>query len=958
MNNSETRNDESAISNRDWAQKITNLLKSAASIFVRSGKKQIEHLFWNKKCPFCNSDVNRLPTDVKFTTCKNCNQIIYVKRHNDLIKLITEEEENDIKLHKSIDFTEISFDEYREIKNRFLLKNGDNYQRKELLLYIYSELIERELNKKEFGLLPLIYESKASLVKDNPGEYSENQRQYWIALIQREKQRFGEDKVAVIQLNGKECPNCREISKRKYYLMDDAVNRIQSLHTECLSEECGFIVLFLYSSEFFYRFVITEELIKKQAEKYLKTKNRYLSNSTSDISMFSLSYWIKNSGNVISKGDRICTINLYDMSLNTPLLIFDNFTVYSPENGLLEVIHQNGVRYGLKQKVLLCLIHKDFSESDISQLKRKRFINISNIEDDRFSGMKNIGWKSVMGQHINKKYQEIDFDDCIELKSNESTEKLCFTFNNLNSQDYLLIRYSYKDFRLSTASKIIFLFNNAETVEFILKDKPYEHSKGYDDNRQIVFYEAKIPTSLDKIEIFKNQPLTGWRIEVAKTSKIITGILQNADIQFGIQNFASDYLEIVQRETSTNHQPLQITTNNKEYISYNFPKSDNLKQYEDGNAQSELDNLDKNKEQILNILKDFDLEIDSISASIGPTVTLFEIIPAKGVRIAKIKSLEEDISLSLSALGIRIIAPMPGKGTIGIEIPNKNPQIVSLKSFIDSDRFQNSGFELPIALGKTIDNKPYLIDLTKMPHLLVAGATGQGKSVGLNVIITSLLFSKYPGEILFVLIDPKKVEFSVFNDLKDYYLFQHPRMKNAILTETDQIIEMLGLLCTEMDNRFKILVEVKAKNITEYNQRVKSGELSPNKSQYSHMPYIVVIIDEFADLILTGKGDVEKPVTRLAQLARAVGIHLIVATQRPSVDIITGVIKANFPARISYRVASRVDSRTILDDSGADKLIGRGDMLFSEGGSIVRLQSPYISTGEIERIIDSIKDQF
>ncbi len=366
--------------------------------------------------------------------------------------------------------------------------------------------------------------------------------------------------------------------------------------------------------------------------------------------------------------------------------------------------------------------------------------------------------------------------------------------------------------------------------------------------------------------------------------------------------------------------------------------------------------LEENKDKIIDTLKNYQIGIADIKATIGPTVTLYEIVPAAGVRISKIKNLEDDIALSLSALGIRIIAPIPGKGTVGIEVPNKKSTIVSMKSVILSKKFQEAEMELPLALGKTISNETYVVDLSKMPHLLMAGATGQGKSVGLNVIITSLLYKKHPAEIKFILVDPKKVELTLFNKIERHYLAKLPNVSEAIITDNKQVINTLNSLCIEMDKRYDLLKIAMCRNIKEYNAKFKERKLNPDNG-HAFLPYLVLVIDEFADLIMTTGKEVETPIARLAQLARAVGIHLVIATQRPSVNVITGLIKANFPARIAFRVMSKVDSRTILDNSGADQLIGRGDMLFNQGNALTRLQCAFVDTPEIERITDFIGSQ-
>ncbi len=389
---------------------------------------------------------------------------------------------------------------------------------------------------------------------------------------------------------------------------------------------------------------------------------------------------------------------------------------------------------------------------------------------------------------------------------------------------------------------------------------------------------------------------------------------------------------------------------------YQLPDTEFLINYEERNKKVEKNELIENKNKIVETLKNYKIEISSISATPGPTVTLYEIVPAPGVRISKIKNLEDDIALSLSALGIRIIAPIPGRGTIGIEVPNQNPQIVSMKSLINSPEFKNSKHDLPVVLGRTISNQPYTLDLAKLPHLLMAGATGQGKSVGLNVIIASLLYKKHPAEIKFVMVDPKKVELSLYNKIERHFLAKLPDTEEAIITDVRKVVATLNSLGIEMDQRYDLLKEAHVRNIKEYNKKFKERRLNPEKG-HKFLPYIILVIDEFADLIMTAGKEIEMPIARLAQLARAVGIHLIIATQRPSVNIITGVIKANFPARVAFRVASRVDSRTILDTGGADQLIGRGDMLLSTGNEIIRLQCALIETEEIDRIADFIGSQ-
>ena len=387
-----------------------------------------------------------------------------------------------------------------------------------------------------------------------------------------------------------------------------------------------------------------------------------------------------------------------------------------------------------------------------------------------------------------------------------------------------------------------------------------------------------------------------------------------------------------------------------------FPSIELLKNYGDGSITINEEELEKNKNNIVNTLKNYKIEISKIKANIGPTVTLYEIVPEAGVRISKIKNLEDDIALSLSALGIRIIAPIPGKGTIGIEVPNQNPSIVSMRSVILSERFIKSKMDLPIVLGKTISNETFIVDLAKMPHLLMAGATGQGKSVGINAVLTSLLFKKHPAEVKFVLVDPKKVELTLYNKIERHYLAKLPDSEDAIITDNNKVINTLNSLCIEMENRYELLKNAQCRNISEYNSKFVNRKLNPELG-HTYLPYIILVIDEFADLIMTAGKEVETPIARLAQLARAIGIHLIIATQRPSVNVITGVIKANFPARIAFRVTSKIDSRTILDSGGADQLIGRGDMLFTQGNELTRLQCAFVDTPEVEKITDYIGSQ-
>ncbi len=393
-----------------------------------------------------------------------------------------------------------------------------------------------------------------------------------------------------------------------------------------------------------------------------------------------------------------------------------------------------------------------------------------------------------------------------------------------------------------------------------------------------------------------------------------------------------------------------------ELSNYKFPTIDLLKEYSSVGITINQEELEENKNRIVETLRNYKIDIAQIKATVGPSVTLYEIVPEAGIRISKIKSLEDDIALSLSALGIRIIAPIPGKGTIGIEVPNKNPTMVPMKTVIASAKFQEAEMELPIALGKTISNETFVFDLAKMPHLLMAGATGQGKSVGLNAVLTSLLYKKHPAEVKFVLVDPKKVELTLFNKIERHYLAKLPDSEDAIITDNSKVINTLNSLCIEMDNRYSLLKDAMVRNIKEYNEKFKARKLNPEHG-HQFLPYIVLVVDEFADLIMTAGKEVEMPIARLAQLARAIGIHLIIATQRPSVNVITGMIKANFPARIAFRVTSKIDSRTILDSGGADQLIGRGDLLFSNGNDLVRVQCAFVDTPEVEKIVDYIGSQ-
>lgn len=421
----------------------------------------------------------------------------------------------------------------------------------------------------------------------------------------------------------------------------------------------------------------------------------------------------------------------------------------------------------------------------------------------------------------------------------------------------------------------------------------------------------------------------------------------NADVIDGVSEdvFAEEGIEELEDYDPT-----------KDLSNFHFPSTDLLKIYDNGNKGVNMEEQNANKNKIITTLNNYGIEITSIKATVGPTITLYEIVPKAGVRISKIRNLEDDIALSLSALGIRIIAPMPGKGTIGIEVPNKDPQIVSMQSVIASKRFQECTYDLPVALGKTITNDIFMFDLCKMPHLLVAGATGQGKSVGLNAIITSLLYKKHPAEMKMVLVDPKMVEFNIYSTIEKHYLAKLPDAEKAIITDVTKVTQTLNSLTKEMDDRYELLMNAGVRNIKEYNEKFRKRRLNPLKG-HRFLPYIVIVIDEFGDLIMTAGKEIEMPIARIAQKARAVGMHMIIATQRPTTNIITGTIKANFPARMAFRVTSQIDSRTILDMSGANQLIGRGDMLFSQGSDLVRIQCAFVDTPEVEEITQYIGKQ-
>lgn len=451
-------------------------------------------------------------------------------------------------------------------------------------------------------------------------------------------------------------------------------------------------------------------------------------------------------------------------------------------------------------------------------------------------------------------------------------------------------------------------------------------------------------------ELIEEEPEEPIAVPVTKSVKSIATDEPELEIKLGPEASEEEQEEEKKAENLPPYEPTLDLSN------YKYPSLNLLETHGSEKIIQDPAELENNKSQIIATLRNYSIEIQKISATVGPTVTLYEIVPAAGVRISRIKNLEDDIALSLAALGIRIIAPIPGKGTIGIEVPNVKKTIVSMKTLLSSDKFQNTAHSLPVAIGKKIDNDNYIVDLTTMPHLLMAGATGQGKSVGLNAILVSLLYKKHPSQLKFVLIDPKKVELSVYRHIENHFLAKLPGEDDAIITDTKKVIHTLNALCIEMDNRYDLLKEAGTRNIREYNEKFIKRKLNPQKG-HQFLPFIVLVVDEFADLIMTAGKEVEMPIARLAQLARAVGIHLIIATQRPSVNIITGTIKANFPSRIAFKVSSKIDSRTILDTGGAEQLIGKGDMLISNGGELTRLQCAFVDTPEVEKIVDFIGDQ-
>lgn len=526
----------------------------------------------------------------------------------------------------------------------------------------------------------------------------------------------------------------------------------------------------------------------------------------------------------------------------------------------------------------------------------------------------------------------------------------------------LLILVAFTIIGITVKSSIPWLMEKMKPREKVRKPQPVISDEWDEVKRGKVTdfeFEANISKVIDEDDVVKAifdpdaEDNHNIKMEVAMPLEeqhkaeedVLDGLLAELEIENGVEEE-----EFEPDESLPDYDPkLDLSI-------YKMPPLDLLEDHQAGNAEVTNEELIANKNKIVETLRHYKIEITKIRATIGPTITLYEIVPAPGIRIAKIKNLEDDIALSLAALGIRIIAPIPGRGTIGIEVPNQNPEVVSMKSILGSKKFMESNAELPVALGKTISNETYMFDLVKMPHILVAGATGQGKSVGLNVIIASLLYKKHPTELKFVFVDPKKVELNLYSVIEKHYLAKLPDEEEPIITDIQKVKSTLASLTVEMDQRYDLLKKAHARNVKEYNDKFIKRRLNPGKG-HRYMPYIVVIIDEFADLIMTAGKEIEMPIARIAQLARAVGIHMIIATQRPSINIITGVIKANFPARIAFKVASMIDSRTILDTPGANQLIGKGDMLISSGSTITRVQCAFLDTPEVESICKYIADQ-
>jgi S-DNA-T family DNA segregation ATPase FtsK/SpoIIIE len=526
--------------------------------------------------------------------------------------------------------------------------------------------------------------------------------------------------------------------------------------------------------------------------------------------------------------------------------------------------------------------------------------------------------------------------------SNQDPE---FTVNARNAQDIPVDKYNTVEFAVNDFEKAV-----VPDKQSFVQQKANGNEQATNTQFEPVSFPKTKPLQNTQVEFTIETPEAPSSVSDTDFTTITPAVPQLVKSALVNVNEKPENSDVEHFSMDTAYDPhLDLAT-------FVLPGVDLLDDYGVGTISVTKDELEANKNRIVSTLGNYGIQIDKIKATIGPTVTLYEIIPAPGVRISKIKNLEDDIALSLSALGIRIIAPIPGKGTIGIEVPNQNPSIVGMKSLIASEKFRNNHYDLPFAIGKSIQNEEFIADLTKMPHILMAGATGQGKSVGLNAIITSLLYNKHPSELKFVMVDPKKVELTLFSKIERHYLAKLPDSEEAIITDTRKVVRTLNSLNIEMDSRYDLLKDAQVRNIKEYNTKFIARKLNPLNG-HKFMPYIVVVIDEFADLILTAGKEVEHPITRLAQLARAIGIHLVIATQRPSVNIITGTIKANFPARIAFRVISKIDSRTILDTGGADQLIGRGDLLMSQGGDMIRLQCAFIDLHEVERVTEFIGSQ-
>ncbi|MCT4581326.1 MAG: DNA translocase FtsK [Flavobacteriales bacterium] len=543
---------------------------------------------------------------------------------------------------------------------------------------------------------------------------------------------------------------------------------------------------------------------------------------------------------------------------------------------------------------------------------------------------------------------------------NPSYEWLGKFVNSINAKDAEFIPEEEKEAINTIKEEEITTDTVSETIDFNVKEPKTKNKvkEVITTPLEIEVEETPLePTIKEEPTIIKPTETTPptndeFEVVVPKEEKVE----DNSKDEMEIVIAEDDTTELSKKELNNMVEEFGLFDPKLELSQYQLPNIDLLVDYGDGSPSLNKEELEENKNKIITTLMHYKIEISKIKATIGPTVTLYEIVPAPGVRISKIKNLEDDVALSLAALGIRIIAPMPGKGTVGIEVPNSKPKTVAMRALIASDKFQNSEMQLPVALGKTISNETFVADLAKMPHLLMAGATGQGKSVGLNAILVSILYKKHPSQVKFVLVDPKKVELTLFNKIERHFLAKLPDEEDAIITDTQKVVTTLNSLCVEMDQRYELLKDAYVRNIVEYNEKFVNRKLNPEKG-HRYLPYIVLVIDEFADLIMTAGKEVETPIARLAQLARAIGIHLIVATQRPSVNVITGIIKANFPARAAFRVTSKIDSRTILDAGGADQLIGRGDMLFSTGNDLIRLQCGFVDTPEVEKITDMIGSQ-